>query len=291
MINTDELDEILLSKKKRKKRRKGADVGIENDKEKKVRKKKRARELDGDVDYYVHAETSNPSFIKMYRILQSLGVENNKFHLALYDTELIHVNPYDENLTLEEKTRIIVECKNNFWYFIRECIRVPVSGSGIAPGLGKKYGLHRGNLALSYCIVNNLNSYTELPRQSGKSISVDIALLWLLNYGTNTSKMIIMNKDHDGAKENILRIQEMRDCLPEFLHGNMKFNAERKKLKSNDNKEYIECLTTNNRVDTKASPRNPGDADNAGRGCTTPIQWFDEFAFLKYNDIIFKAAA
>ena len=29
---------------------------------------------------------------------------------------------------------------------------------------------------------------------------------------------------------------------------------------------------------------------NIMRGCTQPCQWYDEFAFLKYNDIIFASA-
>lgn len=133
-------------------------------------------------------------------------------------------------------------------------------------------------MALTFCVVNNLNSYTEMPRQSGKSISVDVVLLWLLLFGTNTSKMIIMNKDHDGAKDNIIRMQEMRECLPLYLQGLSEYNDDGKKLKATKNKEYIEYKKVGNRIDAKASPRDPASADNMGRGNSTPMQWYDEIA-------------
>ena len=277
---TNDLDDILSGKKYK-----------ESDKYKKKKKKKKAKELRGEVDYIIHMSTTNPSFIKMWKILRDLKIKNNKFFLALYDPSLKYVNPFDPDLTLEQQTRIIIECKRNIWYFVRECVRIPTPGSGIGIGKGKKYQLHRGNLALNFAIFNNLNSFTELPRQSGKSIGVDIILLWLLNFGTNTSKMMMMNKDHKNAKENIATMQNMRECLPRFLQGDIEFNAEGKELKKTSNKEYIQCQNSGNRIDTFASPTSPGAADTAGRGCTQPVQWFDEFSFLKYNDIIFKSAA
>lgn len=289
MIKTNELDLILNGDKKKKK-----DKDKEKPKKSKkgsTSKKKKAKELRGEVSYHIHHNTKNISFLKMYRMLKDLGVENNKFFLAIYDKSLMNVDPFDENLDLETKTRIGIECKRNYWYFIREVVRVPVPGSGIGPGKGKQYAINRGNLALSYAVMNNLNSYTELPRQSGKSISVDIYLLWLLNFGTNTSKMLMMNKDHDNAKDNIARIKDIRECLPTYLQCKLVYNDNKKALKGSDNKEFVENAVTGNRIDTKASPTNPQTADNAGRGLTIPIFWVDEFAFLKYNDIIFKAAA
>lgn len=265
MIKTDLGDLLDAKKKKKKKKKKHQDIELTaGEVKKKERKVKKALELRGKVDYSIHITTSNPSFLKMYRHLKALGIKNNKFFLKLYDTDLENVDPFDEDLSMETKTKIIIECSKNYWYFIRECVRVPVSGSGIGIGKGKKYNLHRGTLALSYALINNINSYTELPRQSGKSISVDICLLWLLNFGTNTTKMMMMNKDHNNAKENIMRIKEIRECLPKYLQGSMIFNEEKKAIKGSDNKEFIECKATNNRIDTKASPTNEGAADNAG---------------------------
>ena len=39
--------------------------------------------------------TRNTSFIELHKDLKALGIENNKFFLALYDKKLEDVDPYD----------------------------------------------------------------------------------------------------------------------------------------------------------------------------------------------------
>lgn len=248
----------------------------------KKKKKKASR-------YYVHKQTTNLSFLKMYRNLALLNIQNNDFFLALYDTTLIGVDPYDENLSIDMQARILMECKRNFWYFIREVVRIPVSGADL--GGGKKYHLHRGNLAISWCFLNHINFFVELPRQNFKSISIDIILLWLYNFGTTNSSMLIMNKEHKDAKENLARIKEMRDVLPEYLRFNTRFNSEGKELKLPENKEDSFNPKTRNTLVTKPSATSKDKADLLGRGMTQPVQWFDEIAFLKYNMIIYDSAS
>ena len=57
-----------------------------------------------------------------------MGVKNHYFFLALYDKSLLNVDPHSKDLTTEQRLRIAYECKINFWYFIREVVRVPVVG-------------------------------------------------------------------------------------------------------------------------------------------------------------------
>lgn len=255
---------------------------IFKDKEKKKKKKNRK------VSYYIHKQTKNKSFMKTYVLLKMLGIENNTFFLALYDTELIKVNPHDPDLDTETQVRVLKECSINPWYFLREVVRIPVSGS--AKGSGKRYELHRGNLALTFCIINNLNSFTELPRQVGKSVAVDCMLLWLYNFGTSNSQMMLMNKDHDEAKNNLGRILNIRSALPEYLRFDTRMGAAGKRLKLPENKESMKHFKNGNELVTKPKATSKGAADKLGRGCTQPIQWYDEFCFLDYNDLIYKSA-
>ena len=44
---------------------------------------------------YRDYSTKNISFLKMTKILTKLGVKNNDFFLALRDTDLIGVDPFD----------------------------------------------------------------------------------------------------------------------------------------------------------------------------------------------------
>lgn len=80
--------------------------------------------------FYVHLETKNRSFLEMHYYLKNIGIKNNAFMLKLYNTNLIGVDPYDPKLTPYQKAAILKECMDNCWYFIREVVRIPVSGVG-----------------------------------------------------------------------------------------------------------------------------------------------------------------
>ena len=245
--------------------------------ETKSKKKKNKNKKD---KYYIHVETSNASFLKMYKLLDMLGVENNDFFLAIYDKSLIGVDPLREDLDLETQVKVINELRRNFWYFIREVVRIPV------PGGVKKYQLHRGNLAINWCCLNNINTFTELPRQNFKSISIDIFLLWIYNFGTINSTALIMNKEHKDAKENLLRIREIRDQLPEYLRFDKKYNADNKALKILQNKEDAYNHKTNNKLITKACATSVAKADNLGKSLPIYCILYNIFTFLIAGKVI-----
>ena len=46
----------------------------------------------------------------------------------------------------------------------------------------------------------------------------------------------------------------------------------------------------NNKITTKPGARNKANANSIGRGCTMPIHWYDEYAFILHNSIIYSAA-
>ena len=102
----------------------------------------------------------------------------------------MNVDPFDEdNLTEIQKVKIRLEIQNNPWYFLREIVRIPVSG-----GL-KRYQLHRGNLAIDFCMFNSINSITELPRQNFKTVSVLCNYVWIYEYATENSNILFLNKE------------------------------------------------------------------------------------------------
>lgn len=193
---------------------------------------------------YYHITTNNISFIKMHKVLKSLGIENNKFFLALYDKSLENVDPFDPNLSLETQGRIIREIKRNYWYFIREVVRI------VVPGGSKPYELHRGNLALGWCVTNNLNAIEILPRQNGKSIGAVAFYLWLYNFGTTNSEILFMNKKYNDSQLNLRRLKEMRDELPDYLKL---FNP---RIDTN-NTTNIASGTTNNKVLASPTANDP----------------------------------
>lgn len=115
----------------------------------------------------VHRNTKNASFLRMAVLLSRMNIKNNLFHLCLYDPALLDVDPHELNATNdptgELRMRVAVESKRNVWYYLREVIRIPVSGSDPI-----KFNLNRGNLAMTWCFVNFIDFNGTQPRQTGK---------------------------------------------------------------------------------------------------------------------------
>lgn len=230
---------------------------------------------------YYEKTTNNTSFLETYFFLESQGVKNNKFHLILFDPDLIGVDPYDPRLNVFMKQKVIVETQKNYFYFIRNVVRIPNSG-----GPPSKYRLNRGMLAFSFCAMMNLNIYLELPRQQGKTIGAVVWYLWLYNFGTRDSAMVFLNKKMETAKENLQRLKDIRDALPSYLRMNEVINFDGKRIRSRNNVESIVHPINGNRIKVLPSAKNKIAASNLVRGKTIPLLWGDEWAFTPYNDTI-----
>ena len=224
-------------------------------------------------------QTKNESFIELAYELKKEGRKNYQFFLCLFDEELVGVDPYDPNLTDIQKLKINKEVMNNYWYFIREVVRIPEAGGST------DYKLNKLNLALSFCMDLSLNEFIEGPRQSGKTIGVCIRYVWTYHYGTINSQMGFSNKTLDDSMLNLKRFTDIFDLLPGYLKAHANKSLDRSNL------DYIECKANGNNIKALASPITLASADKLGRGFTSPLFWFDEFAFLKYNGTVFAAAA
>lgn len=234
---------------------------------------------------YYQMSTTNKSFLEMHYYLKSIGCKNNKFMLMLYDKDLAGIDSHDPNLSTIQKQKIFRECLCNYWYFIREVVRIPDQG---AVGGGVKYKLHRGNLALNFCMMLNLNILLELPRQHFKTISAICRYLWLYNFGTSNSEISFMHKKLEESKMNLDRLKEIRDLLPSYLQLSQQFSQDgKKKLKPTNTAEKIVHPLNANKIKTVPSARNKVAAANLLRGRTIPLWWADEWAFIPYNEIIY----
>lgn len=237
------------------------------------------------LSYYVHKETSNQSFLDMHYYLKMKGIKNNAFFLALYDTDLIGVDPRDPNLTGVMKAKILRECIHNYWYFLREVVRLPQEGGNSAP-----YRLDRGSLAMNFLFIMNYNQYVELPRQFGKTTTAVIRYLWVYSFGTANSQIMFIHKDHDGSKNNLSNLKKYRDALPSYLQMTDMVGQNGKRIRVPNTVETLVNPINHNSVKTLPSARNKVVANNLGRGCTMALQYYDEFAFIIHNKIIYMAA-
>ena len=223
--------------------------------------------------------TKNISFLKMSKALREKGIENNKFMLTLYDEGLQGIDPHDENLPLDIKLRIYTEICNNVWYFVREVARV---SNGTPTGC--PFRLIKGTLAQIYIITFDLNYILLLPRQVGKTIAEIIYSLWSTMFASYASDTLYFNKDAAQAKANLATYKKHRELLPKWLRELVQSKDDV------DNTERIRYAKNKNTITIKGSATSPDNADKLGRGCTVPNIYMDEFAFLTYNDIVYRAA-
>ena len=174
---------------------------------------------------YYQMSTTNKSFLEMSKFLSDSGIKNNKFMLVLLDPDLARVDPFDPKLPQIMKRKILRECLYNPWYFFRETVRIPDSGQTT----GVKFQLNRGNLALLFCLMLNLNIFLEQPRQTGKTISSLCWYLYLFNFGTANAEMSFLNKKFEDSKLNLQRHNPLRckgftNVLPPKIRENPKAN-------------------------------------------------------------------
>lgn len=173
--------------------------------------------------------------------------------------------------------------------YLRECVRIPEEGGAV--GSGKRYELSRGNLAMNYMFVYNINQFVEFPRQHGKTISALCWYLWVFNFGATNTRIIFANKKHDDSKANLRTMKNLRAALPEYLRMEAVIGPDGKQVRVPNTAETLQNPINRNLITTLPGARTPALAEGAGRGATVAIQYYDEFAFLPYNDIVYTAAA
>ena len=237
------------------------------------------KKYDGNkyVSIFYQMNTLNQSFLDMHYYLKAKGIKNNKFHLLLYDKDLAYIDPYDPRLPPEMKQKIFLECQRNFWYYIREVVRVQSQG-----GPYVRYRLDRGNLALNFCFTLNLNIYQEQPRQTGKTVATEVWYSWVYNFGSRNANMIYLNKKHDDAKRNLSSTKDIIKALPSYLRFDQAFGVDGKKLKASNTVQYIQHKINYNNIKALPMARNRTAAISLLRGQTITNCWIDESAFFQY---------
>lgn len=110
----------------------------------------------------VHRETNNKTFLRTAEVFRQMGIKNYYFLLQINNPLIKDLDPWDENLTDEQKMMILNECNENVWYVIREVIKV--NGSS-------RFRANRAVISFIWCCLNHLPTTILMPRQSGKFIT------------------------------------------------------------------------------------------------------------------------
>ena len=165
---------------------------------------------------YYHRSTTNQTFIEMSNYLKSIGIKNHRFMLALLDPDLANIDPHDPNLSTVYKMKVLAEVRNNFWYYLREVVRIPSSGEP------SKFLLNRGNMAFLYMAIMNFDCLLLQPRQTGKTIGTAVLYTYVYNFRTQNTQISLLNKEAKDCRLNLSRIRNIRDLLPSYLRFDSK---------------------------------------------------------------------
>lgn len=223
-------------------------------------------------------KTSNTTFLRQAQVYKSMGIKNHAFMLALLQPELQGVDPYSPHLTQEQKIKIGLECKYNPWYFFREVVRLPPNG-GPRP---VPFRANRGNLALIWSFMSNIDTALIQPRQTGKSASTDCLMVWVQYIGTTNTKTMLLTKDDTLRQANIERLKNIRDLLPPYLVNITSADS--------DNQKELTCKALGNSYVTGVSQNSENSANNLGRGLTAPVLQCDEGPFINFIGVTLPAA-
>lgn len=214
--------------------------------------------------------TKNKSFLRIAALYKSMGIKNHAFMLQLHDKDLQGVDPFDPNLSTEMMVRIALECKSNFFYFIREVVRVP-GGSVDYP---IQFRANRGNMALYWLFFNHITAMLIQIRQTGKSLSNDMLATYLLNIRCTNTSINLLTKDDTLRSANLERLKNIELELPFYLKQRGKGDI--------GNTEELSIKSLNNSYRGHLPNKSPKMALNVCRGITSGLFILDEAAFF-YN--------
>lgn len=235
-----------------------------------------------DWDLYpgaiIDVKTTNTTFLKYSALLRTMGIKNHAFPLALLNPELQGVDPFSNNLSMEQMAMIAIECRDNPWYYFREV--------SMAPGRGSpepvRFKANRGNMSVFWLYFNHITSMLIQIRQTGKSFSVDSLLVYLTNILLSNSNVAVLTKDDTLRAFNSERIRDIQSELPFYLM--------QKTPSDIANTEELTFRSLGNSIRLMVPNKSPKAALNIGRGLTVGTFICDEAAFIYNIGITLPAA-
>ncbi len=223
-------------------------------------------------------DTPNKSFIEIVGIFERLGVDNRFFPLTLLNPRLKGVDPHNVDLDMETKLLIVKECKENFWYYIREVVKITPIGAATPI----KFRANRFNIAMFWLFFGHITTFGTIPRQVGKTFTLSSLASWLVSVGGYNTRLNLLTKSRKLRNDTILQVKSILDGLPDYLD-----------LRNKTDKNNLEEITVNkllNKFSTSIAQESSKRADALGRGHTYNIQFIDELPFCPNIDITLPIA-
>lgn len=158
--------------------------------------------------------TRNPNFVNFSMKLQELGIKNNKFMLDVKDKRVLELNPWDENLTEEEKDMIVNEVKNNMWYFLSEVVRIKTFEDKLV-----YMDINLLTAKSLYVLEKGISIYQFAPRCVYSTITNILYMIW--KCVQSDSQLVYTAKDNPDFSMYLVNIISNTISIPDFIHDGL----------------------------------------------------------------------
>ena len=170
---------------------------------------------DKGVPHWYDFGTKNDSFLLTAQELKTLGIKNYYFmlevkypHLGVQD-----IDPYNPDISPEDIGKVLIECKNNPWYYFREVIHVPVRGSGALP-----LYLHRACCAAIWCFMHSIDFELVQPRQTYKTTGITAIMSYMVLFEYRNIDIPYMHKTEKRCTDNVGLLRDYIMTLPKYMN-------------------------------------------------------------------------
>ncbi|MBR1987421.1 MAG: hypothetical protein IKA36_00115 [Clostridia bacterium] len=235
-----------------------------------------------DNKYYDFG-TKNKSFLQTAQELKILGIKNWYICLEVKYPQLgvQDIDAWDENITAEQIGRILIESRDNVWFFIREVAKIPAKG---APTPFDPL-LTRASHAAIWCYEHNIDFKLCQPRQTHKTTFIELIMVHAFTLSLNNVNIPFLHIKDSRAQDNVRMFRDyITDGLPPYMNPWLhdKRPPGLKSLRYEAHKIGIKPMS-------KAA-----SADKAMdllRGETVYVVFGDEWEYIDYIDSIMSGAA
>ena len=236
-------------------------------------------DVDGIPRYYDFG-TRNSSFLLTAKELKELGRKNWYFMLEVKHPEfgIFDLDPYSPNLTREQIGRILIECKDNPWYYLREVINVPIRG-----GSKTSLYLHRAGCAAAWCFMHSFDFELVQPRQTYKTTMLTAIMSYMVLFVYQNIDIMYMHKTETRCADNVRLLRDYIMALPKYLNpwGKMKHPPGAQSLRYEEHHVSVAVVS---------AARRETDASDKSRGYSLFTGFFDECEFVPFMKAVLDGA-
>lgn len=235
---------------------------------------------DKGIPHYYDFGTKNDSFLLTAQELKTLGIKNYYFMLEVKYPNLgvQDIDPYDPNISAENIGKVLIECKNNPWYYFREVVHVPVRGSGDLP-----LYLHRACCAAMWCFMHSIDFELVQPRQTYKTTGITAIMSYMFLFEYRNIDIPYMHKTEKRCTDNVGILRDYIMALPKYMNpwANAKHPPGLQSLKYEGHNVSIAVVS---------AAKSENVATDKTRGFSLFTWFVDECEFIPYMKAVIDGA-